>query len=107
MVRLVMLVALLITNIVDAPGISWINYVILVYDIISAVIARLAGLTKRSQKTLQIDEFYLYDRGTYLRSFLSNSWNWMRLVYKTRYVFEKIISYSCTLRLIFTIQITI
>nr|DAS69213.1 MAG TPA: hypothetical protein [Caudoviricetes sp.] len=31
----------------------------------------------------------------------------MRLVYKTRYVFEKIISYSCALRLIFTIQITI
>ena len=50
MVRLVMLVALLVANLVDAPGISWINYAILVYDIISVVIARLAGLTKRSQK---------------------------------------------------------
>jgi len=44
MVRLVMLVALLVANLVDAPGISWINYVI------SAAIARFAGLTKRSQK---------------------------------------------------------
>lgn len=55
MVRLVMLVALLVANLVDAPGISWINYAILVYDIlvydiISAAIARFAGLTKRSQK---------------------------------------------------------
>ena len=50
MVRLVMLVALLVANLADAPGISWINYAILVYDIISAAIARFAGLTKRSQK---------------------------------------------------------
>ena len=48
MVRLVMLVALLVANLADAPGISWINYAILVYDIISAAIARFAGLTKRS-----------------------------------------------------------
>ena len=47
MVRLVMLVALLVANLADAPGISWINYAILVYDIISAAIARFAGLTKR------------------------------------------------------------
>lgn len=45
-----MLVALLVANLVDAPGISWINYAILVYDIISAAIVRFAGLTKRSQK---------------------------------------------------------
>lgn len=45
-----MLVALLVANLVDAPGISWINYATLIYDIFSAVIARLAGLTKRSQK---------------------------------------------------------
>jgi hypothetical protein len=50
MVRLVMLVALLVANLADAPGISWINYATLIYDIISAVIARFAGLTKRSQK---------------------------------------------------------
>lgn len=50
MVRLVMLVALLVANLTDAPGISWINYAILVYDIISAAIARFAELTKRSQK---------------------------------------------------------
>lgn len=50
MVRLVMLVALLVANLTDAPGISWINYAILVYDIISAAIARFTGLTKRSQK---------------------------------------------------------
>lgn len=50
MVRLVMLVALLVANLTDTPGISWINYAILVYDIISAAIARFAGLTKRSQK---------------------------------------------------------
>lgn len=50
MVRLVMLVALLVANLADAPGISWINYAILVYDIISAAIARFAGLTQRSQK---------------------------------------------------------
>ena len=50
MVRLVMLVALLVANLVDAPGISWINYTTLIYDIFSAAIARFAGLTKRSQK---------------------------------------------------------
>lgn len=49
MVRLVMLVALLVANLADAPGISWINYAILVYDIPGAI-ARFAGLTKRSQK---------------------------------------------------------
>lgn len=45
-----MLVALLVANLVDAPGISWINYTTLIYDIFSAAIARFAGLTKRSQK---------------------------------------------------------
>ena len=50
MVRLVMLVALLVANLVDAPGISWINYTTLIYDIFSAAITRFAGLTKRSQK---------------------------------------------------------
>ena len=73
MVRLVMLVALLVANLADAPGISWINYAILVYDIISAAIARFAGLTKGVRKTLQIDEFYLYGWRIYLRPFLSNS----------------------------------
>lgn len=75
-----MLVALLVANLADAPGISWINYATLIYDIISAVIARFAELTKRSKKTLQIDEFYLYGWRTYLRPFLSNSWNWVGLV---------------------------
>lgn len=73
MVRLVMLVALLVANLADAPGISWINYAILVYDIISAAIARFAGLPKGVRKTLQIDEFYLYGWRIYLRPFLSNS----------------------------------
>ena len=52
MVRLVMLVALLVANLVDAPGISWINYTTLIYDIFSAAIARFAGLTQKESKRL-------------------------------------------------------
>lgn len=63
MVRLVMLVALLVANLTDAPGISWINYAILVYDIISAAIARFAGLTKSTK----IHDTAFFYHGLYLQ----------------------------------------
>ena len=54
-----MLVALLVANLVDAPGISWINYTTLIYDIFSAAIARFANEVYTKSIAIQLD---LYNR---------------------------------------------
>jgi len=44
--------SLLVANLVDAFEISWINYAILIYDIISVAIARFTELIKKKSKRL-------------------------------------------------------
>ncbi|MCB6732694.1 hypothetical protein [Bacteroides xylanisolvens] len=52
MVRLVMLVALLVANLVDAPGISWINYTTLIYDIFLSRHRKVCRTNQKESKRL-------------------------------------------------------